>query len=135
MGSKPRILIADDDNETRELLRILLVREGFRVDGARDGIAALRIFEEARKDPEPIDLVVMDGAMPVMDGLTCAKAIRDSEKLYPSSKPVAIAFLTAHDEVTSDPGLLAQLNIAAVWKKPNDLTSLDRLVGGLLCRT
>src|SRR5262249_2557791 len=67
-----RILVVDDDPDTRSLLRDVLVRAGYQVDEASDGRAALRrLFESAPA------LVVLDVAMPGLDGYATLERIRD----------------------------------------------------------
>jgi DNA-binding response OmpR family regulator len=70
--TKRRVLVADDDPDIRGLLRELLDRRGFDVTEARDGQEALRAFFDKRPD-----LVVLDVAMPVLDGWKTLERIRE----------------------------------------------------------
>ncbi|HTU16676.1 MAG TPA: response regulator [Gemmataceae bacterium] len=63
-SDKPLILVVDDDLSTREILRLLLIGEGFRVATSDDGAAAL---EQLRQDARP-DLILLDLMMPILDG-------------------------------------------------------------------
>ena len=72
MNDGPRILVVDDDEDIRVLLRELLERAGYRVDEAEDGRTALRRLYEA-----PPSLVVLDVTMPEMDGYQTLERIRD----------------------------------------------------------
>jgi DNA-binding response OmpR family regulator len=67
-----RILVVDDDPDIRGLVRELLDRRGFTVTEARDGHEALRAFYAERPD-----LVVLDVAMPVLDGWKTLERIRE----------------------------------------------------------
>lgn len=67
-----RILVVDDDPDIRGLLRELLDRRGFGVTEARDGQEALRAFYTERPD-----LVVLDVAMPGLDGWKTLERIRE----------------------------------------------------------
>jgi DNA-binding response OmpR family regulator len=67
-----RILVVDDDPDIRGLLRELLDRRGFTVTEARDGQEALRVFFDERPD-----LVVLDVAMPGLDGWKTLERIRE----------------------------------------------------------
>jgi DNA-binding response OmpR family regulator len=67
-----RVLVVDDDPDIRGLLRELLDRRGFRVAEARDGQEALRTFFAERPD-----LVVLDIAMPGLDGWKTLERIRE----------------------------------------------------------
>ncbi|HQU15580.1 MAG: hypothetical protein B7Z66_00850 [Chromatiales bacterium 21-64-14] len=67
--SEPLILVVDDDQATRLMLRRALERDGYRVEEAVDGGQALEIFDRSHPD-----LVLMDAVMPGIDGFTaCAK--------------------------------------------------------------
>ena len=68
-GNRSRILIVDDEPSMRELLDIVLRREGHEVFTASNGKAAVEILER-----EPIDLLVSDIKMPDMSGVEVLKA-------------------------------------------------------------
>src|SRR3954465_13270093 len=72
MNDGPRILVVDDDEDIRVLLRERFTRAGYRVDEAEDGRTALRRLFEA-----PPSLVVLDVTMPDMDGYQALERIRD----------------------------------------------------------
>ncbi|WP_114560670.1 ANTAR domain-containing response regulator [Desertihabitans aurantiacus] len=77
-GSKPRVLVAEDEALIRLDLVELLTDEGYQVVGeAADGEAAVQMAQELRPD-----LVVMDVQMPKMDGITAAQAIAE-ERIAP----------------------------------------------------
>jgi two-component system cell cycle sensor histidine kinase/response regulator CckA len=71
-----RILVVDDQPENLYLLRVMLQAQGFSVDEAADGAAALEI---ARR--EAPDLVISDLLMPVLDGYALLRQWRADEKL------------------------------------------------------
>ncbi|KJZ18862.1 response regulator transcription factor [Loktanella sp. S4079] len=88
------ILVADDDTQIRDVLRIALGQAGYTVAEASDGRAAL----EAAQSLSP-NLIVLDIGMPEMDGLEVCRALR-------KSSDVPILFLTAQsDEVDRIVGL------------------------------
>jgi two-component system OmpR family response regulator len=82
----PRILIADDEPNIREVIAFALERAGHATASARNGAEALQVFRKGG-----IDLVVLDIGMPEMDGLEVCKQIRKSSDL-------PILFLSARDE-------------------------------------
>jgi two-component system OmpR family response regulator len=82
----PRILIADDEPNIREVISFALERAGYAVVAARNGSEALQQFRRG-----PVDLIVLDVGMPEMDGLEVCRQIR-------KSSDVPILFLSARDE-------------------------------------
>ena len=66
-----RILVVDDEEPFRNLLRLSLDHVGYQVETARNGIEALEAF-----DQEPFDLVLLDVMMPLMNGLETCKELR-----------------------------------------------------------
>ena len=74
MPSPPRasVLIVDDEASIRESLRMILEFEGYRVEDAADGLAALRIVRD-----RPPDAILLDIRMPEMDGLETLRQLRE----------------------------------------------------------
>ncbi|MGR0480486.1 MAG: PAS domain S-box protein [Candidatus Electronema sp. V4] len=72
-----RILVVDDNEANRFLVKSMLRRDRHQVVEAKDGLEALKLLTEER---EPFDVVLMDVQMPVMDGLTVTKIIRACEQ-------------------------------------------------------
>ena len=73
-----RILVVDDDKNTRLYLEGVLEQNGYNVILAENGISALEIM-----DGEHIDLVVLDVMMPQMDGYELTKTLRDWDNNLP----------------------------------------------------
>ena len=69
-----KILVADDEERIRRLLRDYLKREGYEVLEAPDGEAAINLFYETQE----LSLIILDIMMPKMNGLEVLKEIRDS---------------------------------------------------------
>lgn len=84
-----KILVVDDEEDIRELLKYNLQKEGFTVDTAENGETCLQMLNQFKPD-----LIVLDVMMPGIDGVEVCEAIRSSE----SSKNVLICFLTARAE-------------------------------------
>jgi two-component system chemotaxis response regulator CheY len=78
-----RILLVDDDELLRNMLRIFLEKMGHIVMEARNGKEAVRLFET-----EPPDLVLTDLVMPDQDGLETIPAMR---RLRPEIKIIAMS--------------------------------------------
>lgn len=73
-----RILVVDDDKNTRLLLKAVLQAENYTVFTAENGENALEVM-----DQEHIDLVVLDIMMPKMDGYTFTKTLRETNNNLP----------------------------------------------------
>lgn len=84
-----RILLVEDDGELREMVRRVLVREGFEVTGRANGGDALRAIEH-----ELPDAVVLDIGLPDSDGRDVCQALRGRGVNAP------VLFLTARDALT-----------------------------------
>jgi two-component system, OmpR family, alkaline phosphatase synthesis response regulator PhoP len=84
----PRILVVDDEAQIVELLRSYLRRDGFDVDEAADGEAALAAAARLRPD-----LIILDLMLPKMDGREVCRRIRETAN-------TPIIMLTARDEET-----------------------------------
>jgi two-component system phosphate regulon response regulator PhoB len=87
--AKERILVVDDEEDIRELVEYNLTREGYKVIGAHSGEKALQIARA-----EPIDLIVLDLMLPVMDGLEVAKRLKKDS----NTDRIPIVMLTAKGE-------------------------------------
>ena len=87
MGKK--ILIVDDEEIIRKFLRINLLKWGYEVNEAVDGMQAL---EQLGK--ESYDLLISDVLMPNKDGWEVLKAVRSN----PSTKEMPVILLTAKNE-------------------------------------
>ncbi|AIQ47695.1 heme transporter CcmC [Paenibacillus sp. FSL R7-0273] len=81
------ILVADDDANIRELVCLFLRNDGFTAVEAADGREALDVYASM-----PVDLVVLDIMMPVMDGWTLCKELRKA------SPDLPLLMLTARGE-------------------------------------
>jgi two-component system, OmpR family, response regulator MprA len=85
-----KILVVDDERAVRESLRRALELEGYEIELAEDGRAALLRFEEEEGQP---DAVILDVLMPGLDGLEVCKRLRRAGSRLP------VLMLTARDEV------------------------------------
>lgn len=85
-GGFMNILIAEDEQDIRDLVALHLNKEGFNVFQAADGIEALNILSE-----EKIDIAILDVMMPKLDGFTVVRKIRENSD-------IPVIFLTARSE-------------------------------------
>jgi CheY-like chemotaxis protein len=88
----PTILCIDDEVLGLEIRKVVLEREGYVVHTATDGPAGIRIFRQ-----QPIDAVVLDFAMPGMNGGAVATALREIRPNIPIL--LLSAYLTLPQEV------------------------------------
>lgn len=87
--SRRTILLVDDDPHLRELFRLALEHKGYAVRLGENGADAVRLARES-----PPDLIILDGNMPVMDGLDALKKLRTVRGL--ASVPVVMLTMRSH---------------------------------------
>ena len=73
-----RILVTDDEQKIREMIRKYAEFEGFTVDEAKDGFDAVN-----KADKEKYDLIIMDVMMPNLDGFSAVKEIKKKDSNVP----------------------------------------------------
>ena len=103
-----RILVADDETDIRNILRRLLLSEGFCVCEAGNGIEALAAAEHC-----DIDLVLLDITMPRMSGTETVRELRANPRY--ASTPIML--MTGH----APAGIASQLGDIMLFPKPLDL--------------
>ncbi len=116
----PTILIADDYDDNRELLRLLLSGAGYRVREASNGQDCLQMARE-----EPPDLIMIDLSMPGIDGWEVLKEILGD----PQTARVPCVAVTAHD---ANRETVIGLGFVEYVSKPFRTGELLRVVGELL---
>ncbi len=85
----PTILVADDEEDVRELVTYRLTRSGYHVIGAGDGLEALELA--AQRAP---DLMVLDVMMPKIDGYELTRRVRAEAAL----RSIPVILLTARSQ-------------------------------------
>lgn len=118
----PQVLIVDDDETARLLLRELLIADGLGVIEAADGPGALRKFEAHRPD-----LVLLDIDMPGMDGLTACTQMRE---LRPADA-VPIVMVSGHQDAATINEAYAR-GVADFVLKPVNPALLSNRIRGLI---
>jgi len=119
-GSKPRILVVDDDGDLRKLLRLRLTAAGYEVETVPSGekaLAALPVFQPG--------LVVTDLRMEGMDGMALFAAINHQQPSLP------VIILTAHGSIP-EAVEATQQGVFSYLTKPFDSSELLRTVGQAL---
>lgn len=118
------ILVVDDFDDTRLMMRLWLERRGYKVVEASDGFEAL----EAVRRESP-DLVIMDIEMPALDGLAATRKIRGEEGMQDVPIVAVSAYGTEH---WRDRALAAGCN--EYVSTPFDPKELEELIKSLLDR-
>jgi DNA-binding response OmpR family regulator len=88
-SSAPTILVADDEEDLRELVAYRLTRSGYEVVAAVDGQEAFQLARE-----RPPDLMVLDVMMPRLDGYELTRRLRAEESL----RSIPVILLTARSQ-------------------------------------
>ena len=115
-----KILVVDDDDLNRRMMRLLLVRDGHDVQLVANGIEAL----EAVKD-QKFDVIFMDLQMPLMDGFEASRQIRAWEK---GNLRTYIVALTASYLPENGPRLF-EFGIDNYISKPFEVEHVQKLLG------
>lgn len=121
-SQKPRVLVVDDFDDVREMYVEYLRFLGFEVDGAANGRDAVRKTLAHRQS-----LVVMDLAMPVLDGWEATRILRADRR----TREIPIVVLTGH----AQPEHVARAREAGateVIEKPCEPAQLGRIVVSML---
>lgn len=90
MKSPGKVLVVDDDEDSRQLLTHLLERKGYNVALADGGRAAINAL-----DGTEVDVVLLDVMMPVMDGFAVCQELKKD----PSTANLPVILLTARDDM------------------------------------
>lgn len=119
-----KILLAEDNEENREMLSRRLVRRGYEVLLAPDGAKAVEIALAERPD-----LILMDMNMPVLDGWEATRRIRAVEDALIRALPIIA--VTAHG-LSGDREKMIEAGCNDHHTKPIDLPRLLAQIEGLL---
>ena len=122
LNPHPKILLAEDDRDLRELLAFSLFRAGYSVESCDNG---LELLERLDQPPEwgraRIDLVLTDLRMPALTGLEVLEALHDLPH-----RPLFVCMTAFGDSSTHEAAM--QLGAAATIDKPFDLDKLIDLI-------
>jgi CheY-like chemotaxis protein len=116
-----RILIADDYEDNRELLRLILVTAQYQVFEACDGQECLKLAQEHLPD-----LIMIDLSMPKLDGWQVFQALKADQR----TSNIPCVAVTAYAEIDRRRAL--QIGFNAYLSKPFRTVELLDIVGGLL---
>lgn len=114
------ILVVDDNTVVRSITRFFLETKGFEVCEATDGLDAIEKAEQRKPD-----LIVLDVAMPRMNGVEAASVLK---RLMPD---VPIVWFTMYQELVGH-SLTGAVGVDAVLSKPDGVGGLVECVQGLI---
>ncbi len=115
---RPRILVVDDELVIAQLIADVLGSEGYAVDMAPHGLAALESIAQ-----QAYDVVLSDLRMPELDGLGL---YREIERRHPELLG-RFVFISGTSEHTDYQGFIADVKVP-VLTKPFDMLELQRMV-------
>jgi CheY-like chemotaxis protein len=120
-GASGRILVVDDSEVIRQLIRVNLELEGFEVVTAADGAECLEVIHRVRPD-----VVTLDVVMPRLDGLGTAARLRSD----PGTRDLPLAIVSACSRPEVEAGL--DVGVDAFVAKPFEPDELVGVVRRLL---
>lgn len=117
------ILIVDDDNSTRLLLRKFLELDGHTILEASNGLQGLDIFNKTSPD-----IIITDIVMPIMEGITFVRELRKKDQKI----PVIVMTGDIHGRAQEFFELSSQLGATCALEKPVTQTKLDEALNKAL---
>jgi len=123
-GRGESILVVDDEASLREVMKVILERNGYRVITASDGAEAIASYVQNGAE---IKAVIMDMVMPIMDGPASIKALH---KINPEVKIIAASGLMERDKLAEITGIEVEAFLSKPYKAYNLLTTLYKVLNG-----
>jgi DNA-binding response OmpR family regulator len=114
--SKPKVIIVDDDRETRDMLGLALELEGFEVSQAANGLKLISTLQVDRPD-----LILLDVNMSWIDGFELCRSVHRNEEF----RDIPVVFVSARNS-PADLQRGKDAGAADYFTKPVDLTVLIR---------
>ena len=121
-GFKPTVLIVDDHDDSRFLIRYLMEQRGYRVIEAADGLEAVETARKSRPD-----LILMDVGLPLLDGLSATRRIREDVEM----RSVAIVAVSGY-AMAEDQAKALAAGCDGYITKPINFGELDKILLRLL---
>jgi len=118
----PRVIIVDDDRDTREMLTLALELEGFEVGQAANGLRLISAMHVDRPD-----VILLDVMMSWIDGFELCRAIKKN----PTFADIPVIFISARKSAEDEKTGLAA-GAVAYFSKPIDMDGLVSRMRALL---
>jgi signal transduction histidine kinase/CheY-like chemotaxis protein len=122
-----RVLVVDDNQTNRRILRDTLAAEGVAIDEAANAVAGLDALQRAARDAVPYDLTILDAQMPDQNGFELAAAVRAD----PALAQARLLMLTSAGQ-RGDGERCRELGIQAYLTKPISRGELVEALGAVL---
>jgi len=123
---KPIVLVVEDNEDVRRVVKLYLESHGYQIVEAGDGLAGLAAFEIERPD-----LILFDVLLPKLDGIEALKRLRKT----PGGRDVAVIMMSAVLQTRDLLAETAQLRVAALLQKPFQVRRLLEEVQRVLSKT
>ena len=130
-----KILIAEDDRELRQLFEHALVKNGYSVRGVSNGQEALDAMDE-----EYFNLIISDIMMPVIDGYTLVRSLREARDTTPvlmitakdAFDDMRMGFLSGTDDYMVKPVNINEmvLRVSALLRRAQMISERRQVIGG-----
>ena len=120
---KKKVLIVEDVADVRMMMKILIQTQGFETIIARDGYEAVEKAKEFRPD-----IILMDLMMPIMDGFTATRIIKENEDL----KEIPILAVTAYGDMWN--GKALEVGFDDVLTKPLEFENIKPLLNQYIAK-
>ncbi|MGB3756418.1 MAG: response regulator, partial [Rivularia sp. (in: cyanobacteria)] len=121
VGNQELILIVDDEVAICEIIKTTLETYNYRVMIARDGIEAIAVYVQHKKE---INIVLIDIMMPSMDGAT---AIRTLQQMNPQVKIIAMSGLVSNEALAQSSNSSIQGFLTKPFSADELLNTLERV--------
>lgn len=116
------LLVIDDVEENREILRYRLEKQGYKIEMAGDGQEGLMLLSK-----KPVDLVLLDLNMPVMNGFTFLEKLKSNQKL--TDIPVIVVTSFDDEETAND---VLTFGACGFVSKPYDMEKVNHQIQSCL---
>jgi two-component system chemotaxis response regulator CheY len=120
-----RILVAEDDDDVRRLITVLLRGAGYMVDEAQDGAEAWEAVEG-----NAYDLIVTDNSMPRMTGIDLLNKLHSAQIKTPA---ILVTGQIPTDELRRNPWLLIEAIVLKPFTAIDLLATVENIFNGLEC--